>query len=105
MLRDMTNEMLNANAKRYRESDIVTVVEHDPQTGKPLDGGTVHIGTVVYAGQDEVDVSFSKDLDAPLYRGDTFWSESGWRAHSDGSDWRVFPHGTETPARVTATED
>lgn len=75
---------------RFRLDDDVAVVEHNPVTRKPREGGKVHFATVTGIAGLYCQVRYDDRL-AFAGRRDTFWLESGWRSWDGMFCWRLVP--------------
>lgn len=83
---------------RFRLDDDVAVVEHNPVTRKPREGGKVHYATITGIAGQYCQVRYDDRL-AFAGRRDTFWLESGWRTWDGLRRWRLVPvcHRCEKP--------
>lgn len=94
---------------RFSLDDDVAVVEHNPATRKPREGGKVHYATITGIAGLYCQVRYD-DPGAFTGRRDTFWLESGWRTWDGMRRWRLVPvcHRCEKPITgipVTAGDD
>lgn len=88
----------------WKPGDRCRVVEHNPVTGEPKQGGRVLPATVTGVNGPYVAVKAESEgsvqVLGPLY----FWADSGWHARDGEFRWRLLP-GTAEDAAATAGEE
>ena len=77
---------MSNNMDQIQPGDKVQVVEYDPGTGEPREGGDILPGTVTYVGNFTIAVRYDN-----LGTEDAFGRNSGWRSSDDFPTWRLAP--------------